>query len=142
MDRNIIMSRLREHLLDARATAQRAAEDAADAKADAATAVADASGAVQVAQGVRDDADAGVFKGDKGDKGDTGEQGIQGIQGLQGLQGIQGDKDDKGDDGYTPVKVLTILMASKFPQRVIEINRLHAYSKNETRQAKHTSHSL
>lgn len=38
-------------------------------------AAADASSAVQIAQGVRDDADAGVFKGDKGDKGDTGAQG-------------------------------------------------------------------
>jgi hypothetical protein len=40
-----------------------------------AAAVADASSAVQIAQGVRDDADAGVFKGDKGDRGDTGAQG-------------------------------------------------------------------
>ena len=76
-------------------------------------AAADALSAVQVAQGVRDDADAGVFKGDKGDKGDTGEQGIQGIQGLkgdkgdkgdtgeQGIQGIQGLKGDKGDKGDT-----------------------------------------
>lgn len=40
------------------AIAQRAAEDA--------------SSAVQVAQGVRDDADAGVFKGDKGNTGDPG----------------------------------------------------------------------
>lgn len=53
------------------ATAQRAAEDAADAKADSATAIADASSAVQVAQGVRDDADAGVFKGDTGEAGYT-----------------------------------------------------------------------
>jgi hypothetical protein len=74
------------------AIVQGAAEDAADAKADAAIAVADASSAVQVAQGVRDDADAGVFKGDKGDPGE------------QGIQGIQGDKGDTGAAGYTPVR--------------------------------------
>lgn len=94
------------------ATAQRAAEDAADAKADAATAVADASSAVQIAQGVRDDADAGVFKGDKGDKGDTGARGdkgdkgdtgvgLKGDTGEQGIQGIQGEMGPKGDKGDT-----------------------------------------
>ncbi len=81
-----------------------------------------------IAQSVRDDADSGMFKGDKGDKGDTGPQGIQGIQGEKGdkgdtgAQGPQGEKGDKGDpftyedftgeqlaglkgaDGYTPVK--------------------------------------
>ena len=67
----------------------------AEAKADAATAVADASNAVQVAQGVRDDADAGVFKGDKGDKGDPG---------AKGAKGDKGDKGDTGEAGYTPVR--------------------------------------
>lgn len=77
----------------------------------------------QIAQSVRDDADNGVFKGEKGDigpegpKGDKGEpgaqgiqgergpqglrgeQGIQGIQGEPGLMGPQGPKGDKGDTG-------------------------------------------
>lgn len=57
----------------------------------------------EIAQSVRDDADSGVFKGEKGDTGDTGPQGIQGEkgatgeQGIQGNQGIKGDKGDKGD---------------------------------------------
>lgn len=38
--------------------------------------------AVDIAQSVRDDADAGLFKGEKGD---------------QGLQGVQGEKGEKGD---------------------------------------------
>lgn len=52
--------------------------------------------ATQVAQSVRDDADSGVFKGDKGD---TGVQGPQGIQGIQGEAGPKGDKGDKGEQG-------------------------------------------
>lgn len=68
----------------------------------------------EIAQSVRDDADNGVFKGDKGDKGekgdkgDTGPQGIQGEkgdigpqgpQGKQGNTGLQGEKGEKGDKG-------------------------------------------
>ena len=51
----------------------------------------------QIAESVREDANAGLFKGDKGDKGDRGEQGVQGLQGEQGIQGIQGEKGDKGE---------------------------------------------
>lgn len=70
-----------------------------------------------IAETVREDADKGLFKGEKGDKGDQGIQGVQGIQGekgdigpqgpqgIQGVQGVQGkkgekgEKGDKGDDG-------------------------------------------
>ena len=58
--------------------------------------------ALSVAQSVRDDADKGLFKGEKGDKGDTGPQGIQGEKGEKGdtgPQGIQGEKGEKGDTG-------------------------------------------
>lgn len=47
-----------------------------------------------IAQSVRDDADNGLFKGEKGD---TGPQGIQGEKGDTGEQGIQGPKGEKGD---------------------------------------------
>lgn len=71
--------------------------------------------AVNIAQSVRDDANNGLFKGDKGERGETGPQGIPGIQGEKGPQGIQGargPKGEKGDtgktgaDGYTPIKGL------------------------------------
>ena len=39
---------------------------------------------LNIAQSVRDDADAGEFDGEPGAKGDTGAQGIQGIQGSSG----------------------------------------------------------
>ncbi|MBR4973050.1 MAG: collagen-like protein, partial [Clostridia bacterium] len=58
-----------------------------------------------IAQSVRDDADKGLFKGEKGDKGDTGKQGVQGEkgdkgeQGIQGPQGIQGKKGERGEQG-------------------------------------------
>lgn len=64
----------------------------------------------EIAQSVRDDADNGVFKGDKGDKGDKGETGPQGSQGEQGMQGPKGDTGEQGvqgepgKDGYTPIK--------------------------------------
>lgn len=73
-----------------------------------------ATEAREIAQSVRDDADAGKFKGDKGDKGDpgikgdkgdigpvgpAGPQGEKGEQGEQGLQGIQGPQGEKGDTG-------------------------------------------
>ena len=59
----------------------------------------------KIAQSVRDDAENGVFKGEKGDmgpqgeKGDKGEQGIQGEKGEKGEQGIQGEKGEKGEQG-------------------------------------------
>ena len=83
----------------------------------------------QIAQSVREDADRGLFKGEKGDTGaqgekgnaftyadftpeqlaalkgekgdvgDTGPQGIQGEKGDTGEQGIQGIKGDKGEKG-------------------------------------------
>ena len=52
-----------------------------------------------IAQSVRDDADSGLFKGEKGDTGPQGEQGIQGEKGDIGAQGIQGEKGEKGDKG-------------------------------------------
>nr|DAF76555.1 MAG TPA: extracellular matrix protein [Caudoviricetes sp.] len=45
----------------------------------------------KIAQSVRDDADAGKFKGDQGPKGDKGDTGPQGVQGPRGPQGIQGE---------------------------------------------------
>lgn len=63
------------------------------------------SNAVSIAQSVRDDADKGLFKGDKGEqgvrgeKGDPGERGPQGIQGYKGDTGAQGIKGEKGDKG-------------------------------------------
>ncbi len=68
----------------------------------------------EIAESVRNDADNGVFKGekgdkgdqgiqgikgDKGDKGDIGPQGIQGEKGERGEQGIRGEKGDKGEPG-------------------------------------------
>lgn len=70
----------------------------------------------QIAQSVRDDADNGVFKGEKGDtgpagpKGEQGERGLQGPQGEQGIQGIQGEpgpmgpQGPKGDKGDVMIK--------------------------------------
>ena len=64
--------------------------------------------AEELAQSVRDDADAGLFQGEKGDKGDRGEQGARGEKGekgdtgqtgAQGVAGAKGDKGDKGDKG-------------------------------------------
>lgn len=52
-----------------------------------------------IAQSVRDDANGGVFKGEKGDKGDKGEQGIQGIQGEKGEKGEQGPQGVQGQQG-------------------------------------------
>lgn len=52
-----------------------------------------------IAQSVRDDADNGLFKGDKGDTGPQGVQGIQGEKGDKGEQGIQGPQGEKGDIG-------------------------------------------
>lgn len=44
----------------------------------------------QIAQSIRDDADSGVFKGDKGDTGDTGPIGPKGEKGEQGEPGKDG----------------------------------------------------
>ncbi len=75
------------------------------------------SNAVNIAQSVRNDADNGLFKGEKGEKGEKGadgtisfndltdeqkaslkgEKGDVGPQGIQGEQGIQGPKGEKGD---------------------------------------------
>lgn len=73
----------------------------------------------QLAQSVRDDADAGKFNGApgvQGPKGDPGEKGDPGIQGPKGDPGEKGEKGDPGSDasvtaeniqnalGYVPVK--------------------------------------
>lgn len=55
--------------------------------------------AKQIAQSVRNDADNGLFKGDKGDKGDTGDKGDKGEKGDTGDKGDKGDKGEKGDKG-------------------------------------------
>ena len=52
--------------------------------------------AEELAQSVRDDADAGNFNGEKGEKGDPGDKGEPGEQGIQGVPG------EPGADGYTP----------------------------------------
>ena len=52
-----------------------------------------------IAQSVRDDADNGIFNGEKGEKGDAGEKGERGEQGPQGPQGEKGEKGEKGDKG-------------------------------------------
>ena len=49
-----------------------------------------------IAESVRNDADSGIFKGEKGD---TGPQGIQGIQGEKGDQGIPGPAGPQGEKG-------------------------------------------
>lgn len=57
--------------------------------------------ASKIAQSVRDDANNGVFKGEKGDKGDTGPVGPKGEKGEQGEQGIQGEQGTRGEPGET-----------------------------------------
>lgn len=90
-----------------------------------------------IAQSVREDADNGVFKGEKGDKGDrgiqgpkgekgdkgdlgpkgdAGPQGDKGEQGPQGPKGDKGEKGDKGDDGITPLTDQTYNPASENAQ--------------------------
>lgn len=49
-----------------------------------------------VAQSVRDDADNGLFKGDKGEQ---GEQGIKGDKGDKGDKGETGEKGEQGETG-------------------------------------------
>ena len=53
----------------------------------------------KIAQSVRDDANNGVFKGEKGDKGDTGPIGPKGGKGEPGVQGIQGEQCPRGEQG-------------------------------------------
>lgn len=55
--------------------------------------------AEQIAQSVRDDADAGKFDGAPGTKGDKGEQGIPGEPGAQGEKGDKGDPGANGAPG-------------------------------------------
>ena len=84
-----------------------------------------------IAQSVRNDANNGIFKGEKGDqgvkgdkgepftyddftaeqlaalkgeKGDKGDRGLQGEKGDTGAAGAQGIQGEKGADGYTPQK--------------------------------------
>lgn len=52
-----------------------------------------------IAQSVRDDADAGLFKGDKGDPGEKGDKGDIGPAGPAGPQGEKGEKGATGDAG-------------------------------------------
>lgn len=62
--------------------------------------------AKSLAQSVRNDADNGLFKGEKGDTGMTGEKGEQGETGAQGPAGPKGEKGEKGDaftyEDFTP----------------------------------------
>ena len=55
--------------------------------------------AIDTADGVRADADAGVFDGEPGPMGPQGEQGPQGERGPQGIQGEQGPRGEQGPQG-------------------------------------------
>lgn len=55
-----------------------------------------------IAQSVRNDADNGLFNGEKGEKGDTGEQGVKGEKGDTGEQGPKGEKGDTGEVSIDP----------------------------------------
>ena len=57
------------------------------------------SDAKSIADSVRQDADNGLFNGEKGDKGEKGERGEIGPQGIQGIRGEIGPKGEKGDKG-------------------------------------------
>ena len=58
-----------------------------------------ASNAEEIAQSIRDDADAGKFNGAQGPKGDTGPQGPTGATGPQGPVGPQGEQGPIGPQG-------------------------------------------
>lgn len=73
-----------------------------------------------VAQSVRNDADAGLFKGEKGDKGDTGPQGERG---AIGPKGDKGEKGDKGDD-YTLTEVDKKEIAGMVDVSDVDISRV------------------
>ena len=69
-----------------------------------------ATSAKTIAEGVRADADAGVFDGEPGPKGDTGDvgpQGPKGDTGPQGPAGPQGPEGPKGADGTMTFEELT-----------------------------------
>lgn len=53
----------------------------------------------QIAQSVRDDANAGRFNGVPGEKGDKGDPGVQGPQGEKGPKGDPGEQGPKGNPG-------------------------------------------
>ena len=55
--------------------------------------------AKSTAQSVRDDADSGLFKGEKGDTGAQGEKGDKGETGAQGPIGPVGPQGEKGEKG-------------------------------------------
>ena len=61
--------------------------------------LAQAQEARNIAKGVRDDADAGKFKGDKGDTGPAGPQGAKGDTGARGSKGDTGARGEKGEKG-------------------------------------------
>lgn len=60
---------------------------------------ADAAEAREIAQSVRDDADAGLFNGPQGERGPQGEQGERGERGPQGERGEQGVPGPQGEPG-------------------------------------------
>ena len=71
--------------------------------------------AKSTARSVRDDADSGLFKGEKGDtgaQGEKGEQGETGAQGPVGPVGPQGEKGEKGDaftyEDFTPEQLAAL----------------------------------
>lgn len=57
--------------------------------------------AKDIAQSVRDDADAGKFIGPQGPQGAPGKDGERGPQGEPGKDGAKGEKGDKGETGNT-----------------------------------------
>ena len=61
--------------------------------------LAQAQEARNIAKSVRDDADAGKFKGDKGDTGPAGPQGAKGDTGARGPKGDTGARGEKGEKG-------------------------------------------
>lgn len=89
--------------VDVEATGYKKGETPGDPTPDVyATLVNKVSNAEKIAKSVRDDADAGRFKGEKGEKGDRGEKGDTG---PQGDQGVKGDKGDRGDANYGVLNV-------------------------------------
>ena len=81
--------------VDVEATGYKKGETPGDPTPDVyATLVEKAINAEKIAKSVRDDADAGRFKGDTGPQGTQGIQGEKGDTGPQGTQGIQGVKGD------------------------------------------------
>lgn len=86
--------------VDVEATGYKKGETPGDPTPDVySTLVEKASNAEKIAKSVRDDADAGRFKGEKGEKGDRGEKGDTGLQGVQGVKGDKGEKGDTGPQG-------------------------------------------